>query len=148
MLKGHCSIMKLCFKLLYFLNIGTILTLPLAQNVQDYITFGKYIAISDFNSLNILPIRIMLSSITFLLSAVLIIFYFIQIAAENIREFLRKASVESDKLRAAAPIANIPNGTCLTEYKRIKCKTFVSTCSGSSNITKESCEQKLQWQEY
>lgn len=67
-----------------------------------------------------------------------------KIAAENIREFLRKASVESDKLRAAAPIANIPNGTCLTEYKRIKCKTFVSTCSGSSNITKESCEQKLQ----
>lgn len=64
-------------------------------------------------------------------------------AVKHVEEFLTKASEENDKIESVSK-GNISN-ECLTAYKRIMCKTFVPTCSESSNINQKSCEEKLQW---
>lgn len=89
---------------------------------------------------NMFALRI---SVILTFSSFLTTLYFVQIAAGDVMEFLRKASEENAKIHAGSE--NILDAACLTEYKKIQCRTFVSTCSETRKISKESCEQKLNW---
>lgn len=67
-----------------------------------------------------------------------------KIQANNLKKFLDRAREENKIFNATSAQLGISN-TCLEEYKRIHCRSFVpSNCSNFSQFTREMCEQHLQ----